>query len=512
MQSETGADDPMIRGLGRHASLWSLTLIGLVALAPLAVFLPLQGAFAFAGFAGLGCLVAHVRANRLAARCDKLSQEVDGLSKRLLQAETAVAAPPRPDPVQAERNAEVEELSLEIGLLSGIVRDLTNVVTAQDREIAAIKQEVARPIPAPVPPAQPAPAPRPAAPAVVAVPAPQPAAPQVVSPQVVSPSARTPRPEAASPPAEAPRRPESVPEPVPPPVAARSIPPRPIPPRTEPVIADEAVIAAFEAEGLEVHLQPVVTLPQRKVTSYEALARLRVGEAVLAPEAFLPVLERYGRTTALDREMLQRVATISRHLAGRGSEAAVAYGLSPLSLFEPGFLRWLARLVAGEPSLAGRLVVALPQASWRSLDAEQTGALAAMRGKIGLILDRPTDLRFDVAALAASGVGQVKVPASLMLRPGASRRTLSDIVIEDIVAALSRAGIRLVATDVEAEADVPDLIDLDVPFAQGLVFAPPRPVRSDVLAAPAPAPVEPEAPAEPAQERRPFRSFLRRAS
>ncbi|TXM81382.1 EAL domain-containing protein, partial [Methylobacterium sp. WL116] len=130
---------------------------------------------------------------------------------------------------------------------------------------------------------------------------------------------------------------------------------------------DEAVIAAFDGDGLEVHLQPLVTLPQRKVASYEALARLRLAGAVLTPEAFLPVLERHGRSTELDRRMLQRVATIARHLVGRGSEAAVAYGLSPLSLYEPGFLRGIARLVAAEPALAGRLVVALPQASWRNL-------------------------------------------------------------------------------------------------------------------------------------------------
>jgi cyclic-di-GMP phosphodiesterase TipF (flagellum assembly factor) len=251
---------------------------------------------------------------------------------------------------------------------------------------------------------------------------------------------------------------------------------------------EAALIAAFDADGLEVHLQPVVTLPQRKVAAYEALARLRVAGEVLAPEVFLPVLERHGRTTDLDRRMLQRVATIARHLAGRGSEAAVGYGLSPLSLYEPGFLRSLARLVASEPGLAGRLVVALPQASWRNLDAEQIGALAAMRGKIGFILDRPTDLRFDALSLAERGVAQVKVSADLLLRQASARQNLSDIAVEDLVAALARAGIRLVATAVERETDVPDLIDLDVPFAQGSVFAAPRAVRADVLAAAAPIP------------------------
>ena len=72
---------------------------------------------------------------------------------------------------------------------------------------------------------------------------------------------------------------------------------------------------------------------------------------------------------------------------------------------------------------------------------------------------------------------------------------------------------------------MPDLLDLDVPLAQGFVFSPPRPVRAEVLTSPVAAGVPPvaatqpqaaaaEHPPEPAPEpqKRPFRSFLRRAS
>ena len=139
-------------------------------------------------------------------------------------------------------------------------------------------------------------------------------------------------------------------------------------------------------------------------------------------------------------------------------------------------------------------------------------------------------MRFDALSLAERGVAQVKVSADLLLREASARQNLSDIAVEDLVAALARAGIRLVATAVERETDVPDLIDLDVPFAQGTVFAAPRAVRADVLAAQAPAQVPtsaaasasahgvpsagasaPEEP-EPPPQRRPFRDFLRRAS
>ncbi|MFD1280791.1 EAL domain-containing protein, partial [Methylobacterium goesingense] len=320
-----------------------------------------------------------------------------------------------------------------------------------------------------------------------------------------------PAPEPASPPSQ---RPEAASVPLAPsaPWTPRAL-GRSFPPDHDPA-REAAILAAFDGPGLEVHLQPIVSLPQRKVVSYEALARLRLSGETLAPEAFVPVLERHGRTTDLDRRTLQRVATIARHLAGRGSQAAVAYGLSPRSLFEPGFLRSLGRLVEGVPDLSGRVMLALPQASWRSLDGEQAGALADLRGRIGFILDRPLDLRLDPLALADRGVSQVKVPADLLLRPS-SRQAMPDIALEDLVAALARAGIRLVADGVEREADVPDLIELEVPMAQGSVFAPARVVRAEVLNAPPPEAPEPAPPPnedpEPPPQRRPFRDFLRRA-
>lgn len=493
----------MVPVLGRYAGLLTVGLLGLVVFGPLAVFLPLWSALTLGAAAAAAGGLALTRIATLKARCEKLSGEVDLLSRRLLKVETAAAtaaAQPRPEAAEAALRAQIEELTVEFGLLSGIVRDLTTVVSAQDAEIAGLKAR-----PAIGPGIAPAEAPRPQTAAAPAAALPDAAAPSL--PQPRGPAAPLERVPPGPQPAPADRQPASDPTPA---VPARPIPPRPIPPRPAAAPADEgAIVAAFEGDGLEIHLQPVVTLPQRKVVAYEALARLRIGgpgAPPAEPDVFLPVLERYGRTTELDRRMLQRATIVARHLARRGSETLLTYGLSPLSLFEPGLLRELARTAADDPALAG-LTIALPQESWRRLDAGQRGLLAPLQGRIGFSLDRPDDLRFDAAELAALGIGQVKVPAEMLLRPGTSRGSLSDIALEDTAPALARAGIRVVATGVADEADVPDLIDLDVPFAQGTAFAAPRPVRAEVLAAP-PA-EEPTPPPEP--ERRPFRSVLRRA-
>ncbi|MDQ0449539.1 EAL domain-containing protein [Methylobacterium aerolatum] len=477
----------MARASGRTAGLWSLSLLGVVTLAPLAVIAPMWSALGTGAMALAVAGIAQFRLSRVGKRCDKLSQEVGILSQRLLALEEAKQAGPAA-PATDGLHSDIQELTVEIGLLSGIVRDLSGVVRSQDSEIAGLRAQV---VAAEARTAiLPAPAPRPPIAAATVARAP------LIAPPV-EPS-----------PAFADLQAQHEPQPLPP---AR-IPPRPIPPRpaSHPVGPGEgAILAAFEAGRVEVYLQPVVSLPQRKVVAYEALARLRIEDLTLEPEHFLPALERHGRTTELDRRMLHRAGTIVRHLGRRGSDARVTYALSPLSLFEPGFLKDIARIAGDDQALAG-LEIALPQESWRGLDAGQLGLLAALRGRIGFCLDRPDDLRFDAGELAANSIGQVKVPAALLLRPTTPLSRLSDIAVEDLAPALARARIRFVVTEVGNEADVPDLIDLNIPYAQGTAFAPARPVRGEILSDPSPD--EPPPPQDdPTPERRPFRSVLRRA-
>jgi cyclic-di-GMP phosphodiesterase TipF (flagellum assembly factor) len=226
----------------------------------------------------------------------------------------------------------------------------------------------------------------------------------------------------------------------------------------------------------------------------------------------------------LDRKVLARSAAIARHLESRGSDALICCNLAPQSLEEPGFLRAVGRLVEAHPDLAARLVLELSQRSWRTLDAEKAGALATLRDRgLGFSLDGASDLRLDPLSLADRGVRFVKLPGAMLLGPETARSV--DVAMSDLSATLARAGIRLVAERIEREEDIPDLIDLDVPLAQGFVFGRPRAVRPEVVTGaavpaaepqPAPTPVRPapeEKKTEPAPpQRMPFRAFLRRAS
>jgi cyclic-di-GMP phosphodiesterase TipF (flagellum assembly factor) len=86
-------------------------------------------------------------------------------------------------------------------------------------------------------------------------------------------------------------------------------------------------------------------------------------------------------------------------------------------------------------------------------------------------------LRLDPRELADRGVRFIKVPAALLLDP--KQTSTSDIHPSDLSDLLGRFGIDLIAERIEGERAVVDLLDYDVRFGQGFLFAPPRPLRPE---------------------------------
>lgn len=448
----------------------------LLAGAGLAAALIAGGAIGGLVLGGGGLMVAA----RGRAAAEKAADDLDFLARRLLRVESRLAEAERKQPRAAgpseteEENRQVlAEVTGEIALISGLLRDLAAMVASHDRSLADIEEERAR-----------APEPR--------YEEPRYQEPRYQEPRFQEPRYQEPPPQALTPEPAPRERPE--PAPVPfrfmPIVEQPEPPPAPAPPPAPREEVDAArmrtIVEALRADRIEIHLQPIVSLPQRKTRFYEALARLRLdAETLVGPAEFMPAIERAGVAAELDGKVAARAAAIARHLLARGSDAFVTVNLARESLETPGFLRTLLRLVEAYPDVAGKLAFEISQRSWRMLDAETAGALAALRARgIVFVMDRASDLRVDPMGLADRGVRYVKLPARLLVAEAESRASGLDIAVADLSATLGRAGIRLVADGVEREEDVPDLIDLDVPLAQGFVFGAPRAVRPDVVGGP----------------------------
>lgn len=294
-----------------------------------------------------------------------------------------------------------------------------------------------------------------------------------------------------------------------------------------------ALISEALANGqVEVHLQPIVQLPQRRTRGYEALVRLRLDEkTLLLPAEFMETIEQRGFGPTLDALVLTRALAIARHLGAKEGGLFVSCNFSGATWGSSRALAALARILEKYHAHIGNLVIEMPQRVFRTLEPASLGLLGAMSANgVRFALDHVADLRLDPVSLHDRGVRFVKVPASLLLAE-ARGAAVADIATGDLAAHLARGAIQLVAEEVEDDPMVADMLDLGVGYGQGDVFSPPRPVRPEVFAEPeavAPAPVPPPVPpvataevvdyplpapgAPPAPTRVPFRDVLRRAS
>ena len=243
-----------------------------------------------------------------------------------------------------------------------------------------------------------------------------------------------------------------------------------------------ALIAeATEASRVDLYLQPIVSLPQRKVRFYEAVGRLRTEDGeVLAPEDFLPFAEAGGLMPKIDNLILFRCVQVVRRLASKSRDIGVFCDISGSTLNDPEFFPQLSDFMAANRALAPSLVLEFAQSTMRAMGPIETESLAAL-ADLGFrfSLDRLNDLKIEPRELAERSFRFVKAPAPLLLNRVGTQG--SDIHPADFSDLLGRFGIDLIADKIESETMVVDLLDYDVRFGQGLLFSPPRPVRTEVL-------------------------------
>jgi cyclic-di-GMP phosphodiesterase TipF (flagellum assembly factor) len=239
------------------------------------------------------------------------------------------------------------------------------------------------------------------------------------------------------------------------------------------------VRSAVEENRIEIFLQPMVTLPQRKVRYYEAVTRLRDDKGqILAAEDFIAVAEAGGLIGRIDHMVMLRCVQVLRRLMVRNKEVGVFCNVSAATLGNPTTFAQCLDFLDANRALAPSFVLEFKQATFRNLGAGESDSLAnlAQRG-YRFSIDHVTDLRIDPRELADRDVRFIKIPAALLLDPKQS--SASDIHPSDLSDLLGRFGIDLIAERIEGERSVVDLLDYDVRFGQGFLFAPPRPLRPE---------------------------------
>jgi cyclic-di-GMP phosphodiesterase TipF (flagellum assembly factor) len=247
----------------------------------------------------------------------------------------------------------------------------------------------------------------------------------------------------------------------------------------EPVIPLEMLRQAVEDNRLVFHIEPIITLPQRRPYAYDLVPRLVLEDGELADQ--LDFMPRHGGeevVARLEAEGMDEAVVIARRSRTGGTPITLHVPISRATLGSAKAVDLILAALDANRAIAGAVIFAIEQAEYKALNARERASLAAV-GKmgVGLSLSAASSLRFDYAELQGLGFKTVRVDATRFLR---SPSSFTDFHAQDIAAYGRRFGIELVATGVIDEQQLLQLFEDGVTLAQGPHIAAPGPVRPDL--------------------------------
>ncbi|HEX9446453.1 MAG TPA: EAL domain-containing protein, partial [Dongiaceae bacterium] len=257
----------------------------------------------------------------------------------------------------------------------------------------------------------------------------------------------------------------------------------PMPPIAEGL--DERTILDLVRDGLrengvELALQPIVSLPQRKRRYYECFSPIRAGpDRVLLPDQYIGIAERHGLITAVDNLMLFRCIQMVRRLRRTNTTTGFFLNISHHTLADRDFFQQFITMMSQHVELAPNLIFEFAQRGIENADQAvwtDLSRLAQMGFRFSI--DQIYSLDIDVADLSSRHVRFLKFGADTLLSavaagqigddPGALKRILDSYAID------------LVADRIESETVLRELLDLHIDFGQGYLFGEPRLVRGEM--------------------------------
>jgi cyclic-di-GMP phosphodiesterase TipF (flagellum assembly factor) len=259
------------------------------------------------------------------------------------------------------------------------------------------------------------------------------------------------------------------------PAAQALAPPAP----AEASISSETLRQAIEDGRLVFHLQPIVSLPQRKTLAYDLVPRLALDGDKFAERAdFVPKRGGEALLCRVERRGVEEAVAIARRARAGGQPATLFVPMSRATLVDALMIEKTVALLDGNRAVAGNIALLMDEAEWSALPLNEKAALAAFVGKgAKLALAGCPSLRLDFARLAGEGVTSVRVDATQFL---ASPEAFTDFHTADVVPYIRRFEVDLIASGVMSEEQLLMLLEDGISLVQGPHVSPPMPERADL--------------------------------
>ena len=240
----------------------------------------------------------------------------------------------------------------------------------------------------------------------------------------------------------------------------------------DPRVLRDVVRDALGADRIDLYIQPIVTLPQRKLEFFECFPYARMEDGTTIPAArYLPVAQEAGLMASVDNSTLFRVVQLVRRMRRRQQPVGFFCNVSGATFNDATFFADFIGFMRDNADLASTLIFEISQYDLYHLKpGREPGFASLVELGFRFSLDQITNLDLFVSDLNAQGFRYAKLDAATLLekvdRAGDPR---------SLKRALDRGAIDLIVSGIDTDKTLLDLLDYAIDFGQGALFGEPRP-------------------------------------
>jgi cyclic-di-GMP phosphodiesterase, flagellum assembly factor TipF len=241
---------------------------------------------------------------------------------------------------------------------------------------------------------------------------------------------------------------------------------------SDPRVLRDVVRDALGADRMDLYIQPIVTLPQRKLEFFECFPYIRAPDGTTVPPArYMPVAQEAGLMASVDNSTLFRAVQLVRRMRRRQQPVGFFCNVSGATLNDATFFADFIGFMRDNSDLASTLIFEISQYDlYHMKPGREQGFASLVELGFRFSLDQITNLDLFVSDLNAQGFRYAKLEAPTLMekldRAGDPR---------SLKRALDRGAIDLIVSGIDTDTMLLDLLDYAIDFGQGILFGDARP-------------------------------------
>ncbi|MCE2950918.1 MAG: EAL domain-containing protein [Alphaproteobacteria bacterium] len=232
---------------------------------------------------------------------------------------------------------------------------------------------------------------------------------------------------------------------------------------------------ALSEDRIEMLMQPIVSLPQRKMRGFECYSRLRDENGdVVVPDHYIDIAEERDFMRIIDNTLLFRCVQLVRKALKKDLSVKFFCNLSLATLRDKMFLESFIEFLASNATLAPNLIFEVEYEDLVKEDPPTLAALSKLAEKgCHFSADHvPTLAGVDFDKLKRYAVQFLKVDIHLMIE--ALNEENPPLSLRAFQERATHHKMDVIVTKVEEEKDLLEILDYQFDYGQGYLFGKPR--------------------------------------